>query len=433
MVVYYFPPAGGAGVQRALKFAKHLPEHGWIPHVLAPRNADYPVRDPSLLDEVPAEVVLHRTAIFEPYGLYRRLTGQAGPVDVATLSRDEDRARRFPERLSEWVRSTFFIPDARIGWYPFAVRAGRGVLRSARPAVILSSAPPYTCHLVALRLHRITGLPWVADFRDSWVDWLSAAHRRGLPRRVELRMEGAVLREASAIVTVSRGVADDLLERHPECRDSRWHVLPNGYDPDDVDSVRSDRAGYGPEKLVITHTGTLYGPRDPATLIHALEDLVAEGHPSARALRVRFIGRLADRFRSRIEHSPATACVEVVGYLSHREAIAQAKGSDALLLIVDQVPQSGAILTGKLFEYLGLRRRILALAPPGEAAEMVTTLRAGDVVNPGDVGGMRAAIVGIWERWRMARLSGPASTEVVRFTRRRLTGQLATLLDRLAS
>lgn len=433
LVTYYFPPAGGAGVQRTLKFTRYLPEAGWRPVVLTPHEgADFPVRDPSLAAEVPEVAEVVRTAIFEPYELYRRLTGRTGgSLDVASMNREGRTS--FTERLAEWVRSSFFIPDARVGWRRPAVSAGLRAIAVHRPQAIVSSAPPYTAHLIGLDLHRRSGLPWIADFRDSWVDWHTAARRRGLPRRIELAMEGSVLREATRVITVSEGVAEDLASRHLGVRDHRWHILPNGYDPHDLDGVAGDREGIPAHRLLLTYTGTLYGPRDPETLIAAMEALHAEAHPAGRELTLRLVGRVSAPIRDRIAASPVASNVVVLDYVDHRRSIALARGSDVLLLIVDRVPQAAGILTGKLFEYLGLGRPVLALADAGEASALIAGVGAGWAVPHGDVAGMRARLIEIHTAWRTNTLRGPAPDAVAPYARPAQAQALARILEEISA
>lgn len=430
MLAYYFPPAGGAGVQRTLKFVRYLPDFGWTPHVVVPDNADYPVTDPSLANEVrDAHVVPSR--ILEPYRLYRRLTGRSGgSLDVATLSKSVEEKARWSERCAEWVRRTLFIPDARMGWIPFAARTARRVAKETGALVLYSTAPPYSTHVAARNVHRATGIPWVADFRDSWVDWLSAPKRRGLPRRIDEGLEGSVLAEASAVVTVSEGVAADLASRHPGTRDDRWHVIHNGFDPADFEGTAPDRLGAPADTFVLTYSGTLYGPRDPQTLMDALDIMAATGHPLVRRLRLHFVGRVADPIRLRIRASGVAESARFLDYVPHERAVSLASGSDALLLIVDDVPQSAGILTGKLFEYIGLERPILALAPDGEAATIVREL-GGRHVRPRDVDGMVAALDGMWEAFRAGAESEARVADVEPFTRRAQTKQLAALFDRV--
>ena len=428
-VAYYFPPAGGSGVQRVLKFVKYLPEFGWQPVVLTARGADYPTLDPTLEAEVPPGVQVIRTWIVEPYALYRKLTGReaAQHLDVAVLSRGEGEQQKLAERFSEWVRRTFFIPDARAGWTPFATAAGLRVLADPEVRAVVSSAPPYTTHVIGLKLHTLTRKPWVADFRDSWVDWVSAPRRKGLPRRVDLTLEGLVLRKATRVVTVTRGVAEDLLSRHPEARDARWRLIPNGFDA-------ADFAGVEPaprdSRLTLIYTGSLYGARRPTTLLEAVRALAERSPEALSDLRLVFVGRIADALREELLAGPWAQAVEIHEYVPHRESVARLLAADVALLFIDDTPANKGIVTGKLFEYLGARRPVLAFAPPnGDAAELIRQLDAGWVVRPGDTASAARVLEEIYRRWKRKALR-PLSAEKVRpFERRELTRKLAQLLD----
>ncbi len=434
VVTYYFPPSGGAGVQRTLKFVKYLPAYGWQPVVLTARNADYPAYDLTLEREVPAEARVYRTRIVEPYRLYRRLTGRRADeaMDIVSLTRDERQRRSFKERVAEAVRAWVFIPDARVGWVPFAVRGGLCVVRQELVAAIYSSAPPYSCHLIGLCLKLITGLPWVADFRDSWVGWLSAAQRPLLPRAVDCYLEHLVLARADAILTVTRGVADDLASRHPRLRDGRWRHLPNGYDGADYEGLTPLPH---PGRLVITYTGSLYGHRNPEALLRAVKQLAAEVPSLRRHLVLRFVGRTGGFVEEMLRDPSLQGIVELVPYVPHTESLRFLLSSDLLLLIIDDAPANKGIVTGKLYEYLGARKPILALAPEGEAASLIRSLGAGFVVPPHDEHRIACALKEIYESWQAGtlRLSAVDSARAAAFDRRVLTKQLAAVLDEAAT
>lgn len=432
VVTYYFPPSGGAGVQRTLKFVKYLPASGWLPVVLTARNADYPAYDPTLAAEVPPEVPVLRSRIVEPYRVYRRLTGRRldEPMDIAALTRDEHQRRSLRERLAEGVRNWLFIPDARVGWVPFAVYKGLQAVRHHQVQAIYSSAPPYSCHLIGLCLSLLTRLPWIADFRDSWVGWLSAAQRPPLPRKVDLYLEERVLARADVVLTVSRGVAEDLASRHPELHDSRWHLLPNGYDGADYEGLAPLlRSG----RLVITYTGSLYGPRNPEALLRATKRLIASRPEIRDHLLLRFVGRTGGFIEQMLRDPALAGVVELVPYVPHRESLRFLLSSDLLLLIIDDAPANKGILTGKLYEYIGARKPILALAPEGEAATLIRSLGLGEVVPPTDDHAIEETLTRAYHRWRQGalRLSQVQQEKLEFFDRRHLTRQLAALLDEL--
>ncbi len=434
IITYYFPPSGGAGVQRCLKFVKYLSEFGWQPVVLTVKDADYPAYDESLFAEVPENVPVYRTKIFEPYQLYRRLTGKkvGEAMDIATLSRDSSQQRKWSERLAEFIRSTLFIPDARIGWKPFAVREGLEIIQKEKIDLILSSAPPYTCHLIGRALKLKTELPWICDFRDSWVGWLSAAKRSGLPHWIELRQEQAVLRDADRILTVSPGVQEDLTSRHPKLLDQRWLQLPNGYDSHDFEGIEPF-----PEdnKLTITYTGSLYGNRNPENLLKALIELIHEDLRWKTHLRLKFVGRVAQPILEQFNQPELTGLIEYLPYVPHQESIRHLLSTDLALLIIDDAPANKGILTGKLYEYLGSRKPILALAPPGNAVDLIRQLKAGFLAPPGDIEQIKAILREIMDKWlnRQLTLEKIDQTGITNLDRKNLTKQLGQIADELLS
>ena len=432
IVSYYFPPSGGSGVQRTLKFIKYLREFGWEPVVLTARNADYPTYDESLQTEIPQGVKIYRSHIAEPYRLYRKLTGRQAEesTDIATLTLGEDEKRKFSERLSEWVRAAFFVPDARIAWLFFAYPMGLKILRQEKIDVIYSSAPPYTTHLIGMMLHRSSNLPWVADFRDSWIGWLSTPQwRPRLSRTLEMWMESSVLRYANRILTVSSGVKEDLLSRHPELRDSRWRFLPNGYDAADFRNVRPKSKD---EKITFIYSGSLYGNRNPEYLLRALEMLQQTNPALLEKIRFRFVGRIGESILKRINESPVSQIIEVMSYVPHRESLSYLLGSDISLLIIDDAPMNSGILTGKLFEYIGAGHPIFALAPEGEAAELIHSRNLGLVAHPKDVQAIQDALKQLLQTSKEKRFQTDMNTRSL-FERRQLTGELASILQELCS
>jgi glycosyltransferase involved in cell wall biosynthesis len=410
-----------------LKFVKYLPGFGWEPVVLTVKeNASFPVRDESLQAEIPEGVTVVRTPLFEPYGFYRKLTGRSKgeSLDIAA---NTDGRNSPGEKFSEWIRSTFFIPDARIFWKHRAVREGMKIIHRHGIHAVLSSAPPYTCHLIGRDLKRRSGLPWAADFRDSWVDWLSAPSRRLLSRKIDLAMEGSVLGEADRILHATRGVRADLFSRHPSLEEDKWEYLPNGYDSGDFSGPspppRTDR-------FILTYTGSLYGKRNPRVLLEALDRMTAEKPGLKEKLLVRFVGRVHESIAE--EFGRFGEMIETIPYVDHAQSIGLLRDSSALLLIVDDAPQSAGIVTGKLYEYIGSGKPILALAPAGEAADLVFSLGAGRVADPGDPDSVRRILERWIEAWQQGRFQELFHVrDSGKFDRRELTRQLAETLNRM--
>ncbi len=286
LVTYYYPPSGGSGVQRPLKMSRYLPEFGCEVTVLTvdPAQAAYPDPDPSMLADVPAAVQVVRTPSWDPYAAYARLTGKAKADAVGVgFARSEALGRK--EQLARWLRANVFLPDARVGWVPFAIRAARR-LHAAQPFdVVLTTAPPMSLHLIGLAL-AAQGLPWVADFRDPWTDvyYLKELPRSALARRLDLALERRVLRRATRLVSVSASVAAGLGGKvgRPVA------VIPNGFDPADFADAAPALDPAGP--FTLSFVGNFLGQQNPPALWEALARIVAEpGHPE---VRLRLVGHV---------------------------------------------------------------------------------------------------------------------------------------------
>jgi glycosyltransferase involved in cell wall biosynthesis len=426
IISYYFPPSGGAGVQRALKAVKYLPQYGWQPVVLTVNeDADFPARDPSLLAEIPEGVSVHRTGIFEPYSLYRKWTGKrkSDAIDIVTNAAAEGGS--FSERISQWVRATFFIPDARRFWKRPALAEAEKILRAGPVDLILSSAPPYTCHLIGMALHERHGIPWVADFRDSWVGWLSTPSRWWLPDRIDRRLERKVLSLADGLVSVSNGVRNDLVSRNPGIPGDKWRLIPNGFDGLDFEGIEEQPRT---DRFVLTYAGSLYGKRNPAAFLEAMESLLDKNPEYRGKLLFRFVGRLDLRYLEAFRR--LGNAFEHVPYVPHRTSLGFLLNASALLLIIDEAAAASSIVTGKIYEYLGAGKPILALAPEGDAADLIRGLGAGKVVSPGDASGAEAVLREWMESWLAAKPIPCASGDAVRrFERRALTGEMAAFFE----
>lgn len=400
MVSYYFPPLGGIGSLRALKFATYLPEFGWQPTVLAPRQGAY-YRDESLAFP---ESQVARTASLELSRVGKRAVGAGGSdTQPATVGPVLGRAR-------DLVRRFLYRPDAQVGWYPFAVAAGRSVLRERRFDAIFSSSFPITAHLVARRLHRDTGLPWVAEFRDPWTDVMSPGDPR---RRRDERLERELLAAAAAVVVPSPAWAD--LFRGKGAR--AVSVITNGYDPADIPPCRP------PGGFVLTHVGSLYLDRqDLSAVWPALAAL-----RSARAvegLRLRFVGGLRPAVRQQIEANSLADALEVTEFLPHREALAAMASSSALLVAGarDARPALAGMIPAKVFEYMGTGLPLIYVGDgASDAAQLLAVHPRCHLVPPNDVESAHRALLAAAHEAPLARSLEP-------FTRRTLAGRLAGVL-----
>lgn len=431
IVTYYFPPSGGPGVQRVLKFTRYLLDFGWRPVILTVKDADYPARDESLLKDIPSEAIVYRTAIREPYDLYRKFTGKkkGTPVDVNTIPKPGER-RSFQEWLAELLRATLFIPDARIGWLKPAVAQGLEAIREHDIQAIYSSSPPYTCSLIARRLKRETGLPWVAGFRDPWTGFLSTPKRWFLPAAIDRHMERSVFAECDRMDVAWEGILKDFHTKYPDIPTDKVHHLPNGFDSKDFPTVEvMDR-----EHFTITYTGSMYGKRNPEVFLTAVAQLVEAEQVAVGDLRLQFIGRFGAEVRAMFEHPLLRDSIVLREYMPHADSVRHLFQSDALLMVVDDFQGNEEIVPGKVYEYMGSGKPIITLAPEGAVTRVIEETRSGRCARSQDVAGIADIVLDYYRQWKEGRLGLEQRRELVTpFERREVTRRLAALLDELVA
>jgi glycosyltransferase involved in cell wall biosynthesis len=399
-LVYEFPPAGGAGVQRMLKFVKYLPEFGWRPIVVTATPETHAVRDDTLSVDVPPATPVYRVKSY----------------DVNQLRPRAERLKL--GKLLSAVNTALMLPDAALFWARAARAAVARAVAEHRTDVVVSSCPPGSTHMLGLWTRRTYGLPWVADFRDPWSQGKLALYYPGY-RAMNRRLEKQVLASASRVVTVSPTLAGLLGQLEPDVQ-SKLTVIENGYDEDDVEVLPSPQT----DRFTITHTGEFSRIRHPDAFVSAINRLVADGQIPIQELRIAFAGKNTARF------VPARPPFEQLDYLKHSELGALRRDSDLLLLIQGDSPTAPA----KLFEYLGCNRPTLAITEPGNiAAQLVTRARAGVTTghNPDEIA---AAVLRYYQSWKSGRFDYRPDWDVIHgFTRRNLTGLLAEQLAQVSN
>jgi hypothetical protein len=415
-----------------LKHITYLPEGGWEPVVLTVENGDFPARDESLLARIPPSVPVIRVPILEPYTVYRKFMGGKGaPVDV-NVNKSAAERKGFKEQVAHLIRSTFFVPDARVGWWRPAVRAALQAVREHNVQAIYSSSPPYTCALIGRSVHRSkTGLPWVAGFRDPWTGFLTTPDRWFLPAAVDRAMERSVFKEANVVESAWQGITEDALHKMPWLDRSKFVHVPNGFDRADFPNV-----AYTPnQRFTITYTGSLYGRRTPKALLEALEVLLRRGVLAVADVELRFVGRFGTEVEEMLHASAFAPSITTVDYVPHAESIAHLMRSEMSLLIVDDAKESSEIVPGKVYEYLGVGRPILAIAPNSSAiGQLIAETQAGFAVPGNELERLADTILHCVEAWRNGMpIASPLAQEVARYERRNAALQLAGILDRLTA
>ncbi|MFQ6105022.1 MAG: glycosyltransferase family 4 protein [Candidatus Glassbacteria bacterium] len=419
LVTYYFPPMGLSGVLRPLKFVKHLSEFGWKVQVLTTSPGSYYAFDESLLDEVPTSVWVVRTSSLDPH----HIGGGGGGRSQASLAGATGRS------LSRMV----FIPDSKIGWYPYAASKGSGKSFQREPDVVLATAPPWTSFLVGKRIAARYGKPLVIDYRDSWLMDAQSPQPTAVHRWIASRLEASVIERCSAAITVNELLREELVSRYPGVK-ARVFTIYNGYDPDDFSpllDVPSPFTGTGNELLRLFYMGTLYQDvNKPETLFEALRILKERYGKDELPLEVVFMGMVDKRYPALSRKLGIGNAVRFLPYRPHREALASLLTADAAILFVDPHPHADRHVPGKLFEYLGSGKPVLALAPArSEAARIVEENGAGKVLPPDDPWAIAECLVH-WIDLKSSgrKLAGIAESSLAAFQRRNQVGMLDRIL-----
>lgn len=389
ILTYYWPPSGGSGVQRWLKFAKYLPENGWQPVVYTPSNPEYPSIDPSLERDVPAEAEVIRRPITEPYSIYKRLVGMKKDDRISTGFLSDKEKPSAMERLSRWVRGNLFIPDARRFWVGPSVRFLSDYLSEHPVDLIVSTGPPHSLHLIARQLKKRTGLPWVADFRDPWTN-IDFYEELMLTKRADLKhhkLEAAVLRECDKLLVVGREMKSEFSALTDA---DKIHVIPNGYDADDV----SDKREVTPDSYFsLAHIGSFSPARNVPVLWNVLAQKRRDDASFANRFRLKVVGAVDHSVSKSIQDAGLSDALVHIPYLPHEEVIDEQRKSSVLLLVVNQTKNAKGIVTGKVFEYLASGRPILAIGPPdGDLATILEECGGGKVIDYNDAEGMLEAL-----------------------------------------
>lgn len=427
---YYFPPSGGAGVQRTLKLTKYLPSREWTPVVLTVREGAYPARDASLCEDVPAAVEVHRTASWDPYQLYARLTGQSGTEAVVQGSVEGERDS-WKTRLARWIRANLVLPDARVGWVPFAVRRGRRLLRNGDIDVLLTTGPPHSTHLAGALLQWWTDTPWVADFRDPWTDinyYQELPHTRWA-QTADAALERTVLRRADAVTTVSPTWRDLLMGKVSESLQAseRFFVVQNGFDEDDIPVSLPARSAT--DTFDVTHVGSLYASRNPTALWRALRRLRAD--QDDLRLRVQLVGTVDPNVRRALAAHDLTSITEHVSYVSHEDAVVYMRQAALLVLSIEPFAAAAGMMTGKIYEYLASGRPVVGIGPPdGDAAALLKKTDGGRLFDRSDVDGLARWIRGHYSDWAAGEpRDGAAAEDLHPYRRRVQAGRMADIFE----
>lgn len=421
IISYYWPPTGGSGVQRWVKFVKYLGQYGWEPIVYTPENPEQLATDQSLVTDIPAGTVVIKRPIREPYAIYHKFFGASDKgAGVNPLNQQK---KTFKQRLVIAARGNLFVPDPRAGWIAPSVNYLVKYLKDNPVDTVVTTGPPHSMHLIGLRLKRRTGVRWIADFRDPWTEmhyfkhmglfpWTAARHRG---------LEQKVLDEADAVIAVSAPVRDDFQARTL----TKVHLITNGFDDDDFESVPQPL----PRNLfTLVHTGLFASDGNPLRLWDVLSRKCTSDRLFKEQLRIRLAGKTDTEILEALKQRGLWENVEDLGYLPHHQTNALQQSANVLLLPLRDEPEYAKALPGKIFEYLAARRPVLGIGQEGgAAARMLAQTGSGVMYGWDRTEPVANFIDNAWER-HLASEDSPLTGDVSEFSRRALTEKLSKVL-----
>lgn len=423
IITYYWPPAGGPGVQRWLKFVKYLPDFGWKPTVFIPENPSYPIVDETLAKDVAKDLEIIKKKIWEPYQLAEwfgkdNKKFKAGQFDVGEN-------QSWKSKLSVWIRGNFFIPDARVFWVKPSVTFLKKYLKENHFDAFVTTGPPHSMHMIGLELKKeFPDLKWIADFRDPWTEisyyrhlkltkWADRKHRN---------LEQKVFRKADITLATSYTDAENFQKKG-----ANSVCITNGYDdvlsPPTVKPIETDG------KFVLGYIGVLEQLRNPEVLWKVLAELVQENKDFKKDFELRFVGRIDGKILDKINRSDLKNSVRNFGYLSHSEANLQMKASDVLMMTNFPHESSKGIIPGKIFEYLASGKEIISFGPTdSDVKKILTETNAGKHFSYEDSSTLKTFILEKYNEWKAGKPNAVVR-DIAKFSRKNLTQQLAKILQ----
>ncbi|MFD0862308.1 glycosyltransferase [Sungkyunkwania multivorans] len=421
IITYYWPPSGGSGVQRWLKFVKYLRDFGWEPIIYTPENPDFDIKDASLLEEIPKDIKIVKRPIWEPYKL-ANFFSKKGQDSTNAGFIDDASSRSVFGKIKYWIRANWFIPDPRRSWVSPSVKFLSKYLKEQPVDVIVSTGPPHSMHLIALKLQEHHDIPWLADFRDPWTN-IDFFHKLPFSKgslAKHHQLEQRVLKNADQVVVVGNTMRQEFL-----AHTDHVSVILNGHDLPKLATYENTLD----KEFSIAYIGSLNEDRNPEMLWQVLGELTQQNVSFAKKIIIRLIGKVSEKVSESIKSFGLKDHLQLVGYVAHSEAQKFQQRSQLLLLLVNNVPSAKGIVTGKVFEYIASGRPILAIGPTdGDLAAILDESGAGTIFDFKDAISLKAHILQLFSTYESGKLVGNAS-EADKYSRKEGTRQLAKLLN----
>lgn len=420
VIAYYWPPAGGPGVQRWLKFLTYLPAYGIMPVLYLPENPHYPITDPTLLEQVPTDLKIYRLPIAEPYG-WARLFSKKKTERISSGIIQKEKKQSLLEKLFLWIRGNFFIPDARRSWIKPSITYLKEIIAKEQIDTLISTGPPHSLHLIALGLKEELGLRWIADFRDPWttIGYHGKLRLTAVAQRRHEALERKVLQGASEIVVTSYVTQSEFQQK----TNTPITVITNGHDLEGSPvAVTLD------EQFTISHIGSLLSGRNPKNLWKVLAELKKEVDGFQQDLILQLAGVVSEEVMEDIERFGLAGQTKIMGYVDHGTAVTLQQCSQLLLLVEIDAEETKGIIPGKLFEYLASNRPIIAIGPKGwDVRRIVKDTGTCTVFGHDEHESLKSLVVAYYSDFKDGKLhlNGPIPKG---FSRRELTQKLAEII-----
>lgn len=423
IITYYWPPAGGPGVQRWLKFAKYLPDFGIQPVVYTPENPTYPLLDSSLVKEVADHIIVVTNPIKEPYG-FAGLLSKKGTKNLSSGIIPQQRKQSIMDKTMLWVRGNFFIPDARIGWVKPSVSFLEKYIAENNIECIITTGPPHSLHLIGMELKKRLPIRWIADFRDPWttIGYHKELKLNAAARKKHQQLELDVLKQADQITVTSFSTKEEFAAKTTK----PITVITNGYDVEHLEKRAMDSA------FTLAHIGSFLSHRNPRVLWKALNELRKENPDFKAAFQFKLIGKVSQDILDALSEFKLDDCTVNMGYLSHEEALVQQRVSQVLLLVEIDSEETKAIIPGKLFEYMAAERPILAIGPEGaDFFRIITETNTGRTALYDEKDHIKEVLLDYFSKYQNKQLK-VFGMGLQYYSRKKLTEKLAKLVNEKA-
>jgi hypothetical protein len=418
IITYYWPPSGGPGVQRWLKFVKYFRNFNIEPIVYTVKNPSYPIIDESLKKEIPESVEVLSQPIWEPNN-FLSLFGKKKNESAGFLNPNPS----VFGKLIQYIRANHFIPDARKFWVKPSVRYLERYLKKHKVDVVITTGPPHSVHLIGLKLKKITGIKWIADFRDPWtaIDYFHQLPLSKKAIKTHYYLENKVLTKADAVLVVGNEMNKNY------CKLSgNVFTVSNGFDGEIVEDHPDLDS-----RFTLTHIGLMNADRNPSMLWEVLSELVNEDQNFSNDFKLKLIGKVDESVVKAISENNLSKHVKVIDYMSHNEVVEHQRKSQVLLLIVNNVPSAKGIITGKIFEYLMARRPILAIAPSsGDLIDIINSTNSGIAVEFLDKDFLKNTILELYSKFKQEKLIVD-SKNIDQYHRKELTKKVSGIINKI--